>query len=172
MNSRGFTLVELMIVIAMAGILMAVATLNFNSMLRKSQIDKQTREIVSDLVSLRIDAMQKKRRSAAFLGPKQIKFKSYSSAAENILTGGTDLSTKPLSYSINMLIGATLTTPVVTADYVDYDTRGFATFKTGINSITIVALPVQYGGGDNCILVNPTLTNIGRMVDASTCTAR
>jgi len=171
MNSRGITLIELMIVIALIGIILAISTMDFNSMQRKGQIDKQTREIVSDIVSLRIDAIQKKRRSAAFLGPKQIQFRSYSSDAEAV-TAGTPILTKNLSYTINMLSGSTLTAPVVTTDYVLYDTRGFATFKTGTSSITLVALPVQYGGGDNCILINPTSTNIGRMVDASTCTAR
>jgi len=172
MNTRGFTLLEILTVMVVIGILLSISTLNFHAMQQKSQIEKQTREIVSDLVSLRIDAMQKKRRSAAFLGPKQVIFKGYSSDAEDVLTGGTNLSTKTLPHSINMLTGATLAAPVVTANYVVYDTRGFGRFNGALTSMTLVVLPVQYGGGDNCILINASRTNIGRMDDASTCTAR
>ena len=167
MNTRGFTLVELMVVIALIGIILAITTLDFGSMQRKGQIEKQTREIHSDLVTLRIDAIQKKRRSAAFLGPRQIQFRSYSSNAENVLTGGTPMSTKNLPFEIRSLSGSTLNALDITADRVEFDTRGYTN-----SNITIVALPVQYGGGDNCIIVNTARTNIGRMDDASTCTAR
>jgi type II secretion system protein H len=167
MNSHGFTLIELIVVVALIGIILAIATLDFGSMQRKAQIEKQTREIHSDLVTLRIDAIQKKRRSAAFLGPRQIQFRSYSSNAENVLTGGTTMSTKNLPFEIRSLSGSTLNALDITADLVEFDTRGYTS-----NNITIVALPVKYGGGDSCITVNTARTNIGRMDDASTCTAR
>lgn len=165
MNSRGFSLVELVIVIALIGIVLAISTLDFSTMMRKGQIDKQAREIHSDLVSLRIEAMQKKQRSAAFLGPKQIVFKRYSSNAENILTGGTTMLTKSLPNEIRRL--SDMSTPLdVAADRVEYDTRGFTN-----NDITLVILPVTINSGDNCILVTTARTNLGRMTDASTCTA-
>lgn len=165
MNSRGFSLVEILVVIAIAGILFAIATLDFNSMQQKGQIEKQTREIHSELAALRIDAMQKKQRSAAFLGPKQIVFKRYTSNAENLQTGGIPFATKNLPLEIRKL--SQLSTPLdVTSDLIWFDSRGYSSL------ITLVVLPVILKSGDNCILVSAARTNIGRMEDAATCTAR
>jgi prepilin-type N-terminal cleavage/methylation domain-containing protein len=167
MNSRGFTLVELIVVVLIIGIILAISTLDFGSMQTKGKIEKQTREILSDLVTLRIDAIQRKRRSAAFLGPRQIEFRSYSSNAENVLTQGTIISIKNLPFEIRRLNGGALNVLDGAVDHVEFDTRGYTN-----DIITIVALPVQVNGGDSCILVDTARANIGRMDNAVTCTAR
>jgi prepilin-type N-terminal cleavage/methylation domain-containing protein len=166
MSSRGFSLIELIGVLAIAGIILAIATLDFNSMLQKGQIETQTKEMLSEINSLRINAMQKKQRSAVFLGPKQMVFKSYTSNAENALPpGGTEISRKNLKKEIRNL--SDMATPLnVTADLILFDTRGYS------SNITLVVLPVMYNSADNCILVSTARTNIGRMADATTCTAR
>ncbi len=167
MSSRGFSLIELIVVIAIIGILLSIATLDFRSMQQKGQIEKQIREIRSDLVGLRIDAMQKKRRSAAFFGPNVIQFYSYSSNDEPVLTRSTLMSTKNLSFIFRRLSSTTQTDLNAAVDRVEYDTRGYA-----INNITIFAMPVAYNALENCIIVSTANTQIGRMVDASTCRAR
>jgi prepilin-type N-terminal cleavage/methylation domain-containing protein len=164
MNSRGFSLIELVVVMVIAGILLSIATLNFNSMQTKGQIDTQTKEMQSDIAALRLDSMQKKRMSAVFLGPKQLVFKSYSSNAEDLQTGGATISTRNLKMEIRNITA--MTTPLdVTADLISFDTRGYST------NMTLVVLPVTYNSGDNCVIVSLARTNIGRMEDASTCTA-
>lgn len=164
MDSRGFTLVELIVVMVIIGIVIAVATLDFQSMQEKGQVEKQTRIIHSELSALRIDAMQKKQKSAAFLGPKQIIFKRYTSDAEAVLTGGTTISTISLQKEIRNL--AAMSTQLnVTTDRILIDTRGYS------SNFTLVVLPVNFNSVDNCILVSTARTNIGRMDDASTCTA-
>lgn len=164
MSSRGFTLIELLGVMAIAGIILAIATLDFNSMLQKGQIETQTKEMLSEINSLRINAMQKKQRSAVFLGPKQMVFKSYTSNAEP-QTGGAEISTKNLKKEIRNL--SAISTPLdVTTDLILFDTRGYS------SNITLVVMPVMFNSADNCILVSTARTNIGRMADATTCIAR
>ena len=61
MNRNGLTLVELITVIAIICILVAMGTLNFNSMSRKYAIEGQTRGLYADLMETRLMSMYKKK---------------------------------------------------------------------------------------------------------------
>lgn len=56
-NRRGFSLLELIIVMVIAGILLALATLNFSSMQRKYNIESQMRTLQADILEIRQRAM-------------------------------------------------------------------------------------------------------------------
>ncbi len=58
-NNRGFTLVELMIVIGICGILAAIAAAGMTNFMRKNRIENQTRQIYSDLNRARMMAMDR-----------------------------------------------------------------------------------------------------------------
>ena len=162
MNSEGFTLVEVMICIAIMAIVMSVATLNFPSMLSKANTEKQAGEMLSLITTVRLNAMQKKQRSALILGPKQFIYKRYSSNDVSLITVST---TNYISETKKKAAGsATLTTLNAASDYIEFDNRGYAS-----NTTELVLMPVIYGGGLNCIAVEIARTSIGRMVDASTC---
>jgi len=56
MGVRGFSLMELMVVLAIFATLLSIATLDFNAMTKKAQIERQTRELFADLNQARTDS--------------------------------------------------------------------------------------------------------------------
>ncbi|MDD2366359.1 MAG: type II secretion system protein [Desulfuromonadaceae bacterium] len=67
MNYRGFTLIEVLVVIAIMGILTSIAMLNFRDYSNKSEVESQTRKMYSDIMSLRSKALFEKHDVAIHL---------------------------------------------------------------------------------------------------------
>jgi prepilin-type N-terminal cleavage/methylation domain-containing protein len=170
MNRSGFSLIELLTVIAVIGILLTIGTLNFNAYQRKAQIERQTTELYSMIMTARLGAMQQKRKTALVLGPKQITYKNYSSIYENVFSSGGKVVLNSLSSNeVKKLNGATLSTLNSSTDFLAFDSRGL---KTDDTTTTLVVTPVLFSGGNDCVVVQKAKTNIGRMEDDSTCRMR
>jgi prepilin-type N-terminal cleavage/methylation domain-containing protein len=61
MKKKGFTLIEVSIVVAIAGILAGLAFVSFSGLSNKYNLENQVREMYSDLMNARIMAMDKNR---------------------------------------------------------------------------------------------------------------
>lgn len=77
MNSRGFTLVELIVVIGIAAVLTTLATLGWNRMTTKAAIEGQIKTVHADLLRIRLEALYGKRERRVDIDG--INFKMYSS---------------------------------------------------------------------------------------------
>lgn len=59
-KERGFTIVELVVVVSIMAILLTIGSLNFSEMQRKSKVEEQVRSIYSTLTDVRLQAMYTK----------------------------------------------------------------------------------------------------------------
>ncbi|CAH2030121.1 pilus assembly FimT family protein [Trichlorobacter ammonificans] len=153
-QGRGFALLELVVVLGIIGILLTLVTLNFTSWSRKSQIERQTRELFADLNQARTDSIFMKKRHKVVLQPQSYTFYRFSSADENRSTGGTALFTKPLAYPLTKASGASIANRIF-----EFDIRGFT---NDLDTIKITA-PSDIRAQVDCIVVHYGRTNLGRM---------
>ena len=101
MNKRGFSIVELVLVIAIIGILAGIVSINFATWQQKYQIEGQVKEMLADLTSVRMMAIQTKKEHRVFLNPLSYTFRRYSSESDpKTIAGGVQVLNKPLKYTI------------------------------------------------------------------------
>lgn len=86
-TESGFSLVELVVVIAIMGILLSIVALNFNQWLIKNRVEAQVRKMTTDFSELRVKAFTTKQRHSITVNRLSYVFKSYSSANEDIAEG-------------------------------------------------------------------------------------
>lgn len=83
----GFSLIELIITMAVIGALSSIALFAFNDWQVKSRVGAQVKQMVSDIGELRIRALTTKQRHSITFNPASYVFKSYTSEAESLASG-------------------------------------------------------------------------------------
>jgi len=104
MNSRGFTLVEMIVVMAIIAVLASIATLNWNRMTVKTTVEGQIRAVHAEMMRLRLEALYGKReRMVEFVGKT---FNIYSSEVKT----SSPLEVKTFKYPFDKDIDFTFNT--------------------------------------------------------------
>lgn len=158
----GFSLIELIITIAIMAIVMAAATLPFNSWQKKNRMEAQTKEMYADLVDARTRAFTQKKVHGIVFQPNSYVMKSYSSEVEykfptDAAANGVELLSKSLKYGVTKTNTATAFTDMNSS--ILFDTTGFTTTATGF---TVVVNPVDVSPSLNCLVISAARVNMGK----------
>lgn len=97
LKSDGFTLIELIIVIALIAILSGIGTFQFTQYSRKSAIEKQTKTLYGDLMELRSKSIFEKRDRVLRLTPTG--YSIYSSAETAVNPVETRTMPSPITWN-------------------------------------------------------------------------
>lgn len=82
MNRQGFTLIELIVVMAIMATLLSIGALEFSKWSRKNSREAQVRELMADVTTAQINALQQKRRHRLEISSGSYAIRRYASAAD------------------------------------------------------------------------------------------
>jgi prepilin-type N-terminal cleavage/methylation domain-containing protein len=151
-NRRGFSIIELITVIAVIGLLSSFAILNFNSWQRKATVERYVKELYTDLQDARMRAAYTKVRQRVVVSANQVVFRRMSSTADP----GTVLFTKPVPVT---LVGVGLTG--ASSDQIDFDTRG----QVNDPITKIICVTTNENAAYDALIVSPVITNMGKVIN-------
>ncbi|TWJ32786.1 pilus assembly FimT family protein [Geobacter argillaceus] len=157
MRNHGFSLIELMLVIAVIAILGSIATLSWQSMQKKAAIETQAKTMYGDLMDVRSQALYTKRARSVAISSGL--FQVYSSTVTSV----PPVSQKTLGYAVVWSSAGTIT----------FDTAGLANGSerslcvdpyndltvvnaAAVDSLVISAARINLGKrtGGNCVTNN------------------
>mgnify|MGYP001009485355 CR=1 FL=1 len=155
MKNAGFSLVELVTVIFIISVLVALSTIGFSNWTVKHNVERQTKELVSDIQDLRLRSIHSKKRHVMTLMPNSYTFRKYSSESEAV--AGTVVFSKPLKYQIKKIDGSS-----VAGITIEVDERGFTN-----DWISLWVDSKNDSAAYDCAIVSVGRTNIGKKKGSS-----
>jgi len=152
--NAGFSLIELIIILAIMGIILGISIPSYNSWQRKYNIESQVRSMVADFSELRLQAMTRKQTNRITLNANSYVFMSYSTEAALAANAGTLLpgGTRTVSYRLMSNVATPYAGTVLEIDprgllvslpatiYVDSGTT-----TTSLNCLTVHTVRVNPG---------------------------
>jgi type IV fimbrial biogenesis protein FimT len=172
--AKGFTILEILVVIAIMTIVLTIASLNFNTWQKKYNIENQAKELMADLGDLRLQAMQTKTsRMAVFnASPLYVAFRSYTGAEQvnPTPTTGTEITRKYLKYPVYSDPALTVPWPSNTPNnFLLFDATGMLNFQNFPNPpVFIYIAPPGTGTAVDCLAITRTRMNLGQS-NGTTC---
>lgn len=158
-NSRGFTLVELMITIAIGAILVSLAAPSFRSYLVKKKVEGTLAELANDIQFARSEAVTRNTPVRMTLGANCYSVHPSSAtvtASSCTVTAGADIRTVRVQDSASVTLAGNGGLAWIEFDNV----RGTATFSP---AATEGAIDVTATGGSPAVNLRARITEFGRV---------
>jgi len=159
MTHSGFSLIELLVVISIIAIGSSMAIFGFNSYQVKSNVERQVREMATDMNDLRIRALTTKQRHSMVLYPNYYVMKWYSSET---YVSGTDLVTYGNTLpggNHNVKYGLQTSVDNSTGFAIELNQRGMLTALPQTIYLTGASTT---GAAFNCLTIHTVRVNIGK----------
>ena len=169
MKENGFSLLEVLVVIAIAGILAGLGVANMQGLMRKHTVDSQTRRIQTDLMNVRLMAMNKNRTHFVTISSGGYTAYDDTNPAPNgddTLTVGSDsvvLTPQNLNLST---VKASDFLPISWngSSQINFNARGLSTSPNTTVCIFSDVNPIY-----DCVKISPTRVLLGKLSTQGSC---
>jgi prepilin-type N-terminal cleavage/methylation domain-containing protein len=174
-HPKGFSMIEILIVMAIMATVLGIVSLNFSTWLKKSNVENQAKEMMADLNGQRLQAMQTKTsRMAVFIllsSNIRVTYRSYTGAEQlnPTPTTGTALATKKLTYPVYTDPALTASWSAHNPNYLLFDATGVLNSQSFPNPpVYIYLASTGTGAAVDCLAISRTRMNLGQS-NGTTC---
>lgn len=169
MAEKGFTLVEILITIAVLGILLAIAAMSAGDMLDRYKVQGQTKQLYSDLMNARVSAMQRNRIFFVTLAANQYAiYEDVYSAAAGAITPDGDGILQPVTGQDRLATQTTTLYALASSPPI----TGFAFAQNGLVTLATTTVDIRSistsNAASDCIELSSTRILMGKW-NGTTC---
>lgn len=162
-GESGFSLTELIVVLAIMTTLLSIVTISFHDWQVKNNVEAQVKKMATDISELRVRAMTMKQRQSITLTSNSYVFKFYTSDSDSEpkCTGGTLLPGKTFNVAYKLKRNATDfyngTCENVGGDTFEIDERGML-----VGSTATIFIDNSGSATLDCLTLHTVRVNVGK----------
>jgi prepilin-type N-terminal cleavage/methylation domain-containing protein len=166
-NNSGFSLLEMLVTMVIVSVLLSIAAISGSAWLKQYQVESQTKQLYTDLMNARAQAMQRNRTFFVVMAATQYTIYEDTNPGpdgDGVLQPAND--TRILQKSLNA--NYSLTIPPVAATSINFEPKGLASMSPGLigppPSVYVPAtifVTSRFNAAYDCIVIEPMRTTMG-----------